>query len=96
MDPIAVLMLAAAEAIINKQESQLKQKQSQIKQQTETIMELGRQNIALAAEAERADIAERQLAAADARIRELEVALAASRLPAESRENVIQMVREAA
>lgn len=89
IDPIAVLMLAAAEAIINKQKSQ-------IKQLNENIIELGRQNIALAAEAERTEIAERQLAAADARIRELEVAMAAIRLPAESRENVIQMVREVA
>lgn len=60
------------------------------------ILELGRQNIALAAEAEGRELTEQQLAAADARIRELEAALVLANLPAGSRDNVIQMVREAA
>ena len=90
MNNIALIaLLATAEAIINEKERQ----NAQLKDQ---VLELGRQNIALAAESERTEIAERQLAAADARIRELEVAMAAIRLPAESREVVIQMVREAA
>lgn len=62
----------------------------------EKHLELGRQNIALAAEAERAEMAEQQLAGADARIKELEAALLLASLPAGSRDNVIQMVREAA
>jgi uncharacterized protein YdcH (DUF465 family) len=62
----------------------------------EKHLELGRQNIALAAEAERAELAEQQLAGADARIKELEAALVLANLPADSRDNVIQMVREAA
>ncbi|KMJ53767.1 hypothetical protein ACG97_05825 [Vogesella sp. EB] len=45
---------------------------------------------------ERVDLTEQQLAAADARIRELEAALVLANLPAGSRDNVIQMVREAA
>jgi chromosome segregation ATPase len=60
------------------------------------VLELGRQNIALAAEAERADLAEQQLARADVRIKELEAALVLANLSADSRDNVIQMVREAA
>lgn len=60
------------------------------------ILELGRQNIALVAEAEGRELTEQQLAAADARIRELEAALVLANLPAGSRDNVIQMVREAA
>lgn len=66
----------------------------------EQVLELGRQNIALAAEAETAQLQtqqiESQLAAADARVRELEAALVLASLPAGSRDNVIQMVREAA
>ncbi len=60
------------------------------------ILELGRQNIALAAEAEGRELIEQQLTTADARIRELEAALVLTNLPAGSRDNVIQMVREAA
>ena len=68
----------------------------EVRQLKEQVLELGRQNIALAAEAERAELAEQQLAGADARIRELEAALVLANLPAGSRDNVIQMVREAA
>lgn len=68
----------------------------QIENLQSQILELGRQNIALAAEAEGRELTEQQLAAADARIRELEAALVLTNLPAGSRDNVIQMVREAA
>lgn len=68
----------------------------EVRQLKEQVLELGRQNIALAAEAERAEMAEQQLAGADARIKELEAALLLASLPAGSRDNVIQMVREAA
>lgn len=71
-----------------------------IERQNETLqgrgLELARQNIALAAEAERAELAEQQLAAADARIRELEAALVLANLPADSRNTVIQMAKVAA
>jgi predicted RNase H-like nuclease (RuvC/YqgF family) len=60
------------------------------------VQELGCQNIALAADAERAEFAEQQLAKADERIKELEAALLVAKLPAGSRDNVIQLVREAA
>lgn len=69
---------------------------AEINQFKQQVLELGRQNIALAAEAERAELAEKQLAGADACIRELEAALVLANLPAGSRDNVIQMVREAA
>lgn len=62
----------------------------------ERHFELGRQNIALAAQVEAAEFVEQQLAAADTRIRELEAALVLANLPAGSRDNVIQMVQEAA
>lgn len=60
------------------------------------LMELGRKNVALAAQAEQSDLLERQLEAADLRIDELEAALAVAQLPADSRDNVISMVRRAA
>lgn len=58
--------------------------------------ELSRRNLALAAEAERAELAERQLEAADRRIEELEAALRIAQLPAESQSAVISMLRPAA
>lgn len=67
------------------------------------VDELGRKNLALAAQAEQAEFLEReievrdrQLEAADKRIDELEAALAVAQLPADSRDNVIGMVRRAA
>lgn len=62
----------------------------------ELHLDLGRQNIALAAQVEAAEFVEQQLAAADTRIRELEAVLVLANLPAGSRDNVIQMVQEAA
>lgn len=52
------------------------------------LQELGRRNAALAADVECAELAEQQLAAADRRIAELEVALRLAKLPEESREMV--------
>ncbi|TDR82168.1 hypothetical protein [Paludibacterium purpuratum] len=60
------------------------------------VDELGRRNTDLAARAEQADQLEAQLEAADRRIDELEAALAIAQLPAESRDNVINLVRRAA
>lgn len=71
------------------------------------IKRLGCENFALGAEKEYAEIdlkgatdriamLERQLAAADAENLELRAALAVAKLPATSRDNVIQLVREAA
>ncbi|MCG9064687.1 hypothetical protein LH425_06470 [Laribacter hongkongensis] len=68
----------------------------EVHQLKENLMELGRQNIVLAAEAESARFDAEQLDAANARIRELEAALAVSKLPANSRATVIQLVQEAA
>lgn len=68
----------------------------QNEQLQEQVLTLGAQNTALAAWAENAELLEQQLAAADERIKELEAALVVARLPAGSRDNVIQMVREAA
>lgn len=68
----------------------------EVRQLKENLMELGRQNIALAAEAESARFDAEQLDAANARIRELEAALTVSKLPANSRAAVIQLVQEAA
>ncbi|MBA4707548.1 hypothetical protein [Aquitalea aquatica] len=62
----------------------------------EQVLELGRKNIALAAEAESAQQLEQQLATADQRIRELESALAVASLPAASRANVIALIQEQA
>lgn len=83
-------------ALLLEQERELQEQAEEIARLTHHIDELGRKNIALAAEAERAEIAEQQLAVADERIRELEAALVVYRLPPGSRDNVIQMVREAA
>lgn len=58
--------------------------------------ECGHLRVSAAAMEERANLTERQLAGADARIKELEAALVLANLPADSRDNVIQMVREAA
>jgi len=58
--------------------------------------DFGHQIVALAAERERSELLEQWLAASDARVRELEAALAIAKLPAGSRDNVIQLVREAA
>ncbi|MBP8812351.1 MAG: hypothetical protein KBE25_00485 [Laribacter sp.] len=68
----------------------------EVRQLKENLMELGCQNIALAAEAESARFDAEQLDAANARIRELEAALTVSKLPANSRAAVIQLVQEAA
>lgn len=68
----------------------------EVRQLKDNLMELGRQNIALAAEAESARFDAEQLDAANARIRELEAALTVSKLPANSRAAVIQLVQEAA
>lgn len=70
--------------------------QQQIQQLQDRILDLGRKNIALAAEAERAEQLEQQLAESALRIRELEAALVVARLPAASRDNVVQLVLEAA
>jgi chromosome segregation ATPase len=68
----------------------------QVEQLQAQVKELGRQNIALAAQAEQAQFLEQQLEAADAEKLELRAALAVAKLPAGSRDNVIQLVREAA
>lgn len=60
------------------------------------VDELSRKNIALAAQAEQAELTERQLEAADKENDELCAALAVAQLPADSRGNVIGMVRRAA
>ncbi|WP_137010112.1 hypothetical protein [Aquitalea aquatilis] len=60
------------------------------------LLELGSQNIALAAQAESAGMLEQALDKANRRIDELEAALQVARLPVASRENVIQLVREQA
>lgn len=62
----------------------------------EQVQDLARKNINLAAEVERVELLEQQLAAADARTKELEAALVLANLPAISRDNVIQMTRTAA
>lgn len=66
-----------------------------IAQLQQQVFDLGRQNIALAAEAEGKELAEQQLEAADKRIKELEAALVLASLPQDSRDNVIQMARAA-
>jgi len=68
------------------------EKITQLQQQ---VMDLGRQNIALAAEVEGKELVEQQLEAADKRIKELEAALVLASLPQDSRDNVIQMARAA-
>lgn len=68
----------------------------EIQQLQDRILDLGRKNIALAAEAERAEQLEQLLAESVIRIRELEAALVVARLPAASRDNVVQLVLEAA
>ncbi|PXX42248.1 hypothetical protein [Aquitalea magnusonii] len=66
---------------------------NQLKQQ---VLELGRQNIALAAQAESAAMLEQALDKANRRIDELEAALQVERLPAASRANVIALIQERA
>lgn len=73
----------------------LKDQSEKITQLQQQIMDLGRQNIALAAEAEGKELVEQQLEAADKRIKELEAALVLASLPQDSRDNVIQMARAA-
>lgn len=58
--------------------------------------ECGRLRVSADALEERANLSEQQLAAADARIRELEAALVLANLPADSRNTVIQMAKVAA
>lgn len=58
--------------------------------------ELGSKNLVLAAQAEQVELLEQQLEAADKEIDELRAALAVAQLPADSRDNVIGMVRRAA
>ena len=72
----------------------------------EALMQLGTENIMLAAKAEQAEFLEQQLEASDTRIRELEASdtrireleatITVLRLPSTSQEAVIQMVREGA
>ena len=62
----------------------------------EALMQLGTENIMLAAKAEQAEFLEQQLEASDNRIRELEATITVLRLPTSSQEAVIQMVREGA
>lgn len=64
-----------------------------LKRQTE---ELGRQNIALAAQAEQSELLERQLAAADRENAELEAALRLAQMPADSQSNVIDLLERTA
>lgn len=73
----------------------LKAQSEKIAQLQQQVMDLGLQNIALAAEAEGRELAEQQLEAADKRIKELEAALVLASLPQDSRDNVIQMARAA-
>lgn len=73
----------------------LKDQSEKIDQLQQQVMDLGRQNIALAAEAEGKELVEQQLEAADKRIKELEAALVLASLPQDSRDNVIQMARAA-
>ena len=73
----------------------LKGQSEKIAQLQQQVFDLGRQNIALAAEEEGRKLAEQQLEAADKRIKELEAALVLASLPQDSRDNVIQMVRAA-
>lgn len=70
--------------------------ESEVRQLKQQVLELGRKNIALAAEAESVQQLEQQLATADQRIRELESALAVASLPAASRANVISLIQEQA
>ncbi len=73
----------------------LKGQSEKIAQLQQQVFDLGRQNIALAAEEEGRKLAEQQLEAADKRIKELEAALVLASLPQDSRDNVIQMARAA-
>lgn len=73
----------------------LKGQSEKIDQLQQQVFDLGRQNIALAAEEEGRKLAEQQLEAADKRIKELEAALVLASLPQDSRDNVIQMARAA-
>jgi len=73
----------------------LKDQSEKIAQLQQQVFDLGRQNIALAAEEEGRKLAEQQLEAADKRIKELEAALVLASLPQDSRDNVIQMARAA-
>jgi len=60
------------------------------------LEELTRQNIALAAQAEQSELLERQLAAADRENAELEAALRLAQMPADSQNNVIELLKRAA
>ena len=62
----------------------------------EALMQLGTENIMLAAKAEQAEFLGQQLEASDTRTRELEPTITVLRLPSTSQEAVIQMVREGA
>jgi len=73
----------------------LKAQSEKIAQLQQQIMDMVRQNIALAAEIEGKELVEQQLEAADKRIKELEAALVLASLPQDSRDNVIQMARAA-
>ncbi len=73
----------------------LKYQSEKIDQLQQQVMDLGRQNIALAAEAEGKELAEQQLEAADKRIKELEAALVLKGLPDGSLDNVLQLARAA-
>lgn len=59
------------------------------------LQELGRRNTALAAEVESQELVEKQLVAADLRIKELEALLTLKGLPADSLDTVLQMAKAA-
>lgn len=71
----------------------IERQNEELKQQ---LLELGRKNIALAAEAESAAHLEEALDKANRRVDELEVALTLMRLPAASMSNVIALIQEQA
>ena len=71
----------------------IERQNEELKQQ---LLELGRKNIALAAEAESAAHLEEALDKANRRVDELEVALTLMRLPAASMSNVIALIQEKA
>ena len=103
---VAELLTAQSQKIIVQMEEIDRLRQT-IATNESGIQRLGRENISLGAEKEYAEIElkaaneriaqlETQLAASDAEKQELRAALAVAKLPASSRDNVIQLVREAA
>lgn len=103
---VAELLTAQSQKIVAQMEEIASLKQT-ITTNEAGIKRLGCENFALGAEKEYAEIElkgatdrivmlERQLAAADAEKQELRAALVVAKLPDSSRDNVIQLVREAA